>query len=167
MCFQSRVNIPSLTFYSPASAYWTLSLTPQKCINQGLNLIIAGGLNTLNDFLVVSFPIPTVLKLQLPFRQRIALIVLFAGGYVVCIAGGIRTYYTYHMVMSYDTSWEAYPNWISGSIELYIGVVRILPITTNWGDDNTILTKPTRFALLSPQPSRFSRSLFLDSLIPL
>ncbi|RDW87268.1 hypothetical protein BP5796_02962 [Coleophoma crateriformis] len=107
----------------PISAYWTLSTTPQKCINEPVHVLIASILNTLNDFVVVAFPIPTVYKLQLPRRQQVVVMLLFGGGFVVCIAGGARTVFTHRMVTSWDESWDSYPNWVSSSAELYIGII--------------------------------------------
>lgn len=120
-----------LTFYRPVSAYWTLSVTPQKCINQSLHILIASIINTLTDVLVVSFPIPTVLNLQLRHRQQIIVTLLFAGGYCVCIAGGVRTYFTYSQFSSYDMTWTSYPDWIACSMELYIGLVRFLQTSSH------------------------------------
>ncbi|KAL3427912.1 integral membrane protein [Phlyctema vagabunda] len=107
----------------PMSNYWTFSVEPQQCINEPLHVLVASILNTLNDVIVVIFPIPTVWSLQLPRRQQIVVIVLFAGGFGVCIAGGIRTFFTYKMLSSYDRTWDSYGNWLSSSIELYVGVI--------------------------------------------
>lgn len=117
------------SYPSSPSDYWTLSATPQKCINETAHLLAGGIINTITDFLVVMLPIPTVLALKLPTRQRIVLIFLFGAGFAVCIAGSFRVYYTYCLNTSYDKTWAAYPVWISGTIELYLGVVR--PFTPN------------------------------------
>lgn len=61
----------------------------------------------------------------MPQKQQIIVILLFTGGYVVSFAGAIRTYYTYKELSSLDETWEAYPNWISSSVELYVGVVSV------------------------------------------
>jgi len=108
----------------PISAYWTLSLVPQQCINQRIHLVIQGTINILNDFCVVLIPIPTVLRLRLPLRQRIIVALLFGAGFVVCFAGIARTYYMYRVTDGYrDVTWDAYPVWLSTAVELYVGIV--------------------------------------------
>jgi hypothetical protein len=71
-------------------------------------------------------PIPIVLKLKLPLRQRIFVALLFGAAFVVCFAGVVRTYYFYRLTDGYhDITWDAFPVWISSAIELYIGIVRL------------------------------------------
>jgi hypothetical protein len=108
----------------PISAYWTLSFVPQHCINENLHLTIHGSLNILFDFCAVLIPIPIVLSLNLPLRQRIIVALLFGIGFVVCLAGIVRTYYMYKATAGYhDVTWDAYPAWLATAVELYLGIV--------------------------------------------
>ncbi|DAA75748.1 TPA_exp: Integral membrane protein [Trichophyton benhamiae CBS 112371] len=107
----------------PISAYWTLSFHPQECINETAHLLIGTIINIFTDLLVVILPIPTVMGLKLPYRQRIVLALLFGAGFAVCIAGSFKTYYVHAYNVSYDKTWDSYPVWISGTIELYLGVI--------------------------------------------
>ncbi|KFZ25122.1 hypothetical protein V502_00398 [Pseudogymnoascus sp. VKM F-4520 (FW-2644)] len=153
---------------SPASDYWTLSATPQKCINETAHLLAGGIINTITDFLVVMLPIPTVLALKLPTRQRIILIFLFGAGFAVCIAGSVRVYYTYYLNTSYDKTWAAYPVWISGTIELYLGVIaaslasikplfaRYLPTIFGTGTSQRVATS-TSFSTSNARRADFRR----------
>ena len=75
---------------------------------------------------MVLLPIPVVLKLNLPLRQRIACAMLFGAGFIVCIAAGVRMSYTWQLNTTYDKTWLAYPVWIAGTIELYLGIVSVL-----------------------------------------
>ncbi|PQE16809.1 integral membrane protein [Rutstroemia sp. NJR-2017a BBW] len=108
----------------PPSHYWTLTFQPQpECINQVVHLAFAGCFNTLTDLIIVLFPVPTVLKLQLPRRQRIIVVLLFAAGLLVCVAGGVRTYYTYIDTADPDATWNTYYVWVTSCIELYVGII--------------------------------------------
>lgn len=114
-----------LSLSSPISAYWTISLTPQKCITGKWFLLCMGVLNIIADFLVVLIPIPVVLGLRLPLKQRIIVSFLFGAGFIVCIAGIFRTYYFYKLTSRYhDITWDAIPVWIATVVELYLGIVR-------------------------------------------
>ncbi|DAA72582.1 TPA_exp: Integral membrane protein [Trichophyton benhamiae CBS 112371] len=107
----------------PVSLYWTLSILPQNCVNESAHLLASGAINTATDIIVIILPIPSVMSLSLPTRQRIILILLFGAGFGVCIAGGVRAYYTYRLNIAHDKTWEAYYLWISGTVELYVGVI--------------------------------------------
>lgn len=112
----------------PIQAYWTFSFKPQRCINQNIHLLLQGIFNILSDFNVVLIPIPIVLKLKLPRGQRIMVALLFGTGFIVCLAGVVRTYYFYRATINYhDITWDAYPVWLAAGIELYLGIVRIYP----------------------------------------
>jgi hypothetical protein len=108
---------------SPVSAYWTLSATPQKCINEKAHLLAGGVINTFTDFLVFFLPLPTVLALQMPRRQQVILSILFGAGGIVCIAGIVRIIYAYKTTSTFDRTWESYGLWIASCLELYIGIV--------------------------------------------
>lgn len=112
-----------ITHSRPVSLYWTLSILPQNCVNESAHLLASGAINTATDIIVIILPIPSVMSLSLPTRQRIILILLFGAGFGVCIAGGVRAYYTYRLNIAHDKTWEAYYLWISGTVELYVGVV--------------------------------------------
>ena len=106
------------------AAYWTFSLTPQKCIDEKTHLLFQGIINIVSDFFTVMIPIPIVLKLNLPLRQRMLVALLFGAAFVVCFACVVRTYYFYRLTEGYhDITWDAFPVWISSAIELYIGIV--------------------------------------------
>lgn len=110
----------------PISDYWKLTLESQPTCLDDASLLLAGGiLNTLSDFLVVVLPIPRVLMLQLPARQRAIIATLLGVGLMVTIAGAVRTYFTYVSATSNDRTWALHRAWVTGSLELYIGIVSI------------------------------------------
>ncbi|EZG17552.1 hypothetical protein H107_03757 [Trichophyton rubrum CBS 202.88] len=121
--FTCRHVSVSLYPKGPVSLYWTLSILPQNCVNESAHLLASGAINTATDIIVIVLPIPSVMSLSLPTRQRIILILLFGAGFGVCIAGGVRAYYTYRLNIAHDKTWEAYYLWISGTVELYVGVI--------------------------------------------
>lgn len=114
---------------SPISAYWTLSSTPQKCINEAAHLLAAGCINTSTDFIIVLIPIPYVTRLKLPRKQQIIIGSLFAGGIFVTAAGAVRTFVMFKLYedFSKDMTWNSIPIIITSALELYIGIVRNPP----------------------------------------
>ena len=63
------------------SAFWDPTLGG-KCLPTRTPYLISGSLNTFTDFYVFLLPIKSVWNLQLPRRQKIGLLVVFAGGLV-------------------------------------------------------------------------------------
>ena len=81
-------------------------------------------MNTFDDFVVFLLPIPIVWNLQLPVRQRLAVISLFALGLITCLAGVFKSYYIYEsFYKTYDSVWVGWPVWIVSVMEMDLGVV--------------------------------------------
>jgi hypothetical protein len=59
---------------------------PSNCIDEGENLLAAGVINTLTDFIVALLLIPIVWNLQLPMGRRMKAISLLRVGILVCAA---------------------------------------------------------------------------------
>lgn len=77
-----------------------------------------------SDFLLLLMPIPIVWTLQLSLKQRIAVLTLFAIGFIVCIAGIVQAVYVNEaLVKSYDETWVGWPLWITSAIEVDLGIL--------------------------------------------
>lgn len=74
--------------------------------------------------MIYALPIPTLLSLSLPWSQRIGLIVLFAVGGVIVVAGSFRAYWIhYTLFKTYDATWEGYQIWVWTAVETNVGVI--------------------------------------------
>jgi hypothetical protein len=94
------------------------------CLDEGRITLSGGIVNTFADLLVTVQPIFLITTLDLPPRRRFGAIVLVSLGFVVCIAGSVRAYYTWRsLINSYDETWECYGMWLSGAVEIDLGVV--------------------------------------------
>ena len=81
-------------------------------------------MNSFSDLLTTILPIPIVMRLQMPLRQRIGVCVLLCLGFVVTVAGALRTYFIWRsLIDSWDQTWYAYPLWIAAAIEIDLAVV--------------------------------------------
>ena len=66
-------------------------LSNQFCINFGKPVVILiAAVNVITDFYVLALPIRRVLKLQLSFKRKLGLLVVFAGGLVYVILPDLR-----------------------------------------------------------------------------
>ncbi|ORY02462.1 hypothetical protein BCR34DRAFT_591903 [Clohesyomyces aquaticus] len=108
---------------NPVSDYWT-GAQAGSCLDEGIVTLAVGIINCVADINCTVLPMPMAANLQMPTRQRIAVMVLFSLGFVVTITGIVRTYYIYKsLIAEYDTTWYAYPLWIAAAVEIDLGVI--------------------------------------------
>ncbi|KAI0133197.1 hypothetical protein F4776DRAFT_664368 [Hypoxylon sp. NC0597] len=75
------------------------------------------------DVVILLLPIPLVIRMQLPIRQKISVILLFATGIVVCCVALKRVTYIPVLEASEDYDWDAVPDMILCFIEVNLGIV--------------------------------------------
>jgi len=73
----------------PIERAWFIGIEG-KCFDQVALFLANAGLNIAQDFLIYFLPLKPLWDLQLPRRQRIALIAIFTVGAFVCVTGIIR-----------------------------------------------------------------------------
>ncbi|KAF1994090.1 hypothetical protein P154DRAFT_586904 [Amniculicola lignicola CBS 123094] len=107
---------------TPIRGYWDPG-AKQHCINLRVTLIIIAAFNSLSDFLVYLWPAKPLWSLQLPLKQRIGLVVIFAVGSTVCVAGICRIYYLEVYFESYDLLWVAAYIYAIMAVEMNLGII--------------------------------------------
>ncbi|KAF2019062.1 hypothetical protein BU24DRAFT_111794 [Aaosphaeria arxii CBS 175.79] len=107
---------------TPIRGYWDPS-AKQSCINTRVTLVVVAALNSLSDFLIFLWPAKPLWSLHLPMKQRISLIMIFAVGCTVCIAGICRMYYLEQYFDSYDLLWVGAIIWLVMSVEMNLGII--------------------------------------------
>lgn len=106
-------------------SYWNLSkVYDSKCLDEGTVTLVAGVINCVSDLMLTVLPIPIIWRLNMPLRQRLGVVVLLSVGFLVTIAGIIRTFYIWKaLVDTYDETWYSYPLWICAAAEIDLAVV--------------------------------------------
>ncbi|KAL9134164.1 MAG: hypothetical protein Q9175_004658 [Cornicularia normoerica] len=74
---------------TPLERIWDHAV-PGTCINLTAFWYANASANIIGDFLILALPMPVIRSLQLPQRQRLGLIVVFALGGFVCITSILR-----------------------------------------------------------------------------
>lgn len=76
------------------------------------------------ELLCTCLPIPIIMRLHMPLRDRIGVVVLLSAGIIVTIAGILRTVFIWQaLIGTYDESWHTYPLWICAAVEIDLAVV--------------------------------------------
>ncbi|KAF2101222.1 hypothetical protein NA57DRAFT_33665, partial [Rhizodiscina lignyota] len=109
----------------PIAAFWTFPIMPgSHCIDEGRITLGCGIVNTVADLITAVLPIPMILRLKMPLRRRIGVIFLLGMGFIVVIAGAVRSYFVWRsLISSYDLTWYSYGLWISAAVEVDLGVI--------------------------------------------
>lgn len=95
-----------------------------RCLDEGPVTLVAGVLNCISDLLVTLLPIPIIMGLNMPLRQRIGVSILLSLGLVVTVAGVVRTYYIWRTLMdTYDETWDSMPLYICATVEIDLAIL--------------------------------------------
>jgi hypothetical protein len=78
-----------ITFFTacmPFSGYWAVPVSNPQCTTLVHYAIVQATFNLSSDILIIAIPIPMILSLALPTKQKIGLGILFSmGTFVVCL----------------------------------------------------------------------------------
>ncbi|KAF3005201.1 hypothetical protein E8E13_010809 [Curvularia kusanoi] len=115
----------------PISAYWEQSDVVKiaqgvkfNCNDEGAAITAAGVVSTVQDVITAVLPNFIYWKAQIPIRQKVALMAIFAIGYMAAAFGALRTYATWVLFYeTYDVSWQLWEIWNYTTLELHIGVI--------------------------------------------
>lgn len=85
-------NIFAGTFLCrPVAKLWDPSI-PGECMNPHDYWLSAAGINIGLDFLVLLLPLPSIMSLRLPRRQKICIVLVFLLGFFVCTVSIVRLF---------------------------------------------------------------------------
>lgn len=109
----------------PVSAFWTFPRPEDAvCLDDSLATAIMGGFLCLADFIVNALPLPIVVRLNMPVRQRASIGVLLSLGAVATLAGVVRELWIYKsLIATEDHTYEALPLWICADVEIYVALL--------------------------------------------
>ncbi|RPA93911.1 hypothetical protein L873DRAFT_1632040, partial [Choiromyces venosus 120613-1] len=107
---------------NPVYGYWDHSVK-SKCLKDSVLLLTGSIINTCTDFWVAFLPAPMLMRVWLPYRQKVVLVVLFGFAALVCVAGICRTA-TLHKTMfgTYDVTWFGALTLVWGAVETDVGI---------------------------------------------
>ncbi|KAH6638366.1 hypothetical protein C7974DRAFT_159668 [Boeremia exigua] len=111
------VQIAFFTACIPFRGYWAVPVSNPQCTTLEHFAIVQASFNLSSDVLIIALPIPMVVSLTLPNKQKLGLGVLFSMGTFVIIAAILTKVYNLSDV--YDT---AYMLWYTreASVAVYV-----------------------------------------------
>ncbi|TLD17415.1 uncharacterized protein PgNI_01032 [Pyricularia grisea] len=130
LCWMST----QVTFFShcrPFSDMYTFPPSSRNCATFEHYEVVQGVLNITSDFLMLCVPIPLVIRVHMPWRQKAMLLVVFSTGKFVIIAAILTKY------EDLTTDWNPqYIIWyiVETSAAVYVANMPIIwPLLLQWG----------------------------------
>ena len=93
------------------------------CINDYRGMQFAAIFNTVSEVVVAVLPAIAVFRFKVDPRQRWSVIILLSLGYLVAIAGIVRSYFLWKAAGTYDLTWWASPQWCSAEVEIDLAII--------------------------------------------
>jgi len=109
----------------PVNAYWNMAMRPfAKCVNQDAMYHANAALNITTDLLVAVLPVRQLWTLQIPKRQKIALLIILTLGWFVVIISIIRLYFLILVAKHQnDQTWYSGPAAYWSVLEVNLAIV--------------------------------------------
>ncbi|KAL1863285.1 hypothetical protein Plec18170_000118 [Paecilomyces lecythidis] len=89
----------------PVAKFWNPTLKGH-CLNFQALWFFNAAMNIITDTTLLIIPMPVLSHLQLPKKQKIALMGVFAVGAIVCVTSILRLSGLHQVAVSKDTSWD-------------------------------------------------------------
>ncbi|KAI0154533.1 hypothetical protein GGR57DRAFT_465984 [Xylariaceae sp. FL1272] len=104
----------------PISASW--DVTQQgRCINYGVEALVAYITDIITDLTILSMPIPVLRKLNVSKSKKRMLMIVFAAGGSACIVSIVQLAYITKLGSTADPSWDNIPSAFLANTEILIG----------------------------------------------
>ncbi|CZS89377.1 related to integral membrane protein [Rhynchosporium agropyri] len=94
-----------------------------KCIDKKFGWFFNATFNICTDLIILALPIPVLKSLQLPLKQKIGLMCVFALGGFVCLFSVLRLHSLYVSSNSHDSTYDDANIAIWSNIEVTTGII--------------------------------------------
>ncbi|KAL4806078.1 hypothetical protein BDV18DRAFT_160146 [Aspergillus unguis] len=120
---QAIANVCTAAFQCrPVAKAWNTELEG-ACVNINVFYLANAALNILTDLLTYTLPVRVILKLQMPRKQKIALVFILCLGLFACVSSIIRITYVPQMLTSSDATWAISGAMYWSVIEINVGIL--------------------------------------------
>lgn len=107
---------------SPVEKFWKFQMEG-RCMPELSVWFTNSAFNIATDLAIFLLPMPALRKLQLPNRQRLGLMAVFALGGFVCVVSVVRLRSLYDIATSDDKTYENGPAAYWSAIEVNVGII--------------------------------------------
>ncbi|CZR70202.1 uncharacterized protein PAC_20103 [Phialocephala subalpina] len=109
---------------------WMYKVAPVKCINVYACVYVAAGMSIFHDLIILSMPLPTLWSLNLHWKKKAHLVVMFSVGSFVVVCSALRLPTLMKLEGSSDPSYDQAPIAVWTNLEISVGIIcACLPAT--------------------------------------
>ncbi|KAF5539722.1 integral membrane protein PTH11 [Fusarium napiforme] len=90
---------------TPFKKSWDLTILEGSCVDRGAVYVCTAALGILSDLILLIMPLPMILQLQMPRRQKVGLVVLFVIGSATLVTSVVRLVLLVPIVDANDYTW--------------------------------------------------------------
>ncbi|KAI5361671.1 hypothetical protein Slin14017_G084040 [Septoria linicola] len=112
----------SIFLCQPVSHFWEPH-KPGKCLTKLPLWFFNSSFNIATDIATAILPLPVVKSLNLPKRQRHALMAVFGLGGIICVISIVRFHSLYAIAVSDDPSWDNPLAALWAALEATVGII--------------------------------------------
>ncbi|KFY73170.1 hypothetical protein V499_06718 [Pseudogymnoascus sp. VKM F-103] len=124
IAFGTECVISDIWTCVPVQAFWELSLRPtSKCVDQNKLFLANACINIATDLIIATIPLPIVHKLRIPFRQKIALMVILGIGWFICAVSMLRLNSIIGLAKQADTTFYSGETAYWSTIEVNVAII--------------------------------------------
>ncbi|KAL8806544.1 MAG: hypothetical protein Q9223_004598 [Gallowayella weberi] len=125
--------------------------TEGHCGNPNTWFVASGIFNVISDFAIFVLPLRCIWKLQIPTKKKIMIALVFATGFLACLASIFRTYYSFRMIQGPDWTYNLTLIGMGLLTEMSIGVlVSCLPVLPRFFQHVGPKIIPSCFSIVRP-----------------
>ncbi|KAI8657306.1 hypothetical protein NCS57_01108600 [Fusarium keratoplasticum] len=89
----------------PFNKHWDVRVTEGSCVNRPAIYICTAVLGIASDLLLLVMPMPMIMRLQMPPRQKAGLVLLFGIGSATLVTSVVRLILLMPILTTTDTTW--------------------------------------------------------------
>ncbi|EDU42461.1 integral membrane protein [Pyrenophora tritici-repentis Pt-1C-BFP] len=131
--FMVSFSVVLLTACAPTAAFWLqfdvvkqIEKYEYTCwIDEGAYILSGSVISAVQDGVTAFLPTLLFWDLKIARRQKIALGMIFALGYVVCAVACTRSFFIWRTFNDdlYDSTWLSWPVWVLTVVEVHLGMI--------------------------------------------
>ncbi|KAK7526035.1 uncharacterized protein IWZ02DRAFT_206505 [Phyllosticta citriasiana] len=123
VCFTIETTTISIFDCWPVQYFWDKSVPFGSCVDFETMWFCHAALNIVSDIYLIVLPLPSVIRLRLPLRQRLALVFAISLGIFVCVASSVRLVFLNKVARSDDVTYDNIDAAIWSCVELCLALI--------------------------------------------
>ncbi|KAL2759588.1 hypothetical protein ACRALDRAFT_1060380 [Sodiomyces alcalophilus JCM 7366] len=102
---------------------WKGQFGPHRCLNVNMLVNVAAGFSIAQDVVILALPLPLLYGLNMSWRSKVGVIIMFSLGIFITITSCIRLQYLITFAESTNPTWDYADTLIWSGLEVSVSVI--------------------------------------------